>query len=259
MSEDQIIIDLDQTGNNQLILDGYGEPVLLAFGAPRTDKTGSSIALPVKSGNPFRDPGSGTFGNGPAGAKVDAASGSVLKQLSPQAALYLTQMKNKFAATDIKATEVNGRAKIILLKNGVQVGTLDLPVSKQGAGAPQSGAPVVSGARDSLVAKARENVGIEKLDGAARAQRIDDLVDYLYARYNATGAIFSKPGTVKVLMPEGMDQKTIGGLTDIELKDVTSRLGTLGWTNGAVKKILLANVKADRRNAIAGANKEATK
>jgi hypothetical protein len=130
------------------------------------------------------------------------------------------------------------------------VGTLDLPISAQGAGAPESGKPVVPGARDKLVAQARENVGIEKLDGASRAQRVNDLVDYLYARYNATGAIFSKPGTVKVTMPEGMEQKTIGGLTDIELKDVSTRLGALGWSEGALKKILLPNIKADRRNAV---------
>lgn len=233
-------------------LDAFGDPMLLAVpvGGPRTDKTGSSIALPVKSGNPFRDPGSGTFGNGPAGAKVDTASGSVLKQLSQPGALYLTQMKNKFGATDIKATEVNGRAHIILLKNGVQVGSIDLPIAKAGAGAPESGAPVVSGARDKTVAAARENVGIEKLDGAARAQRVNDLVDYLYARYNSTGAIFSKPGTVKVTMPEGLDQKTIGGLSDVELQDVSRRLGTLGWTNDALKKVLLPSIKADRRNKI---------
>lgn len=233
-----------------LSFDAFGDPILLAVGAPRMDKSGASVAVQVKSGNPFRDPSSGTFGNGPAGAKVDTASGSVLKQLSQAGALYLTQMKNKFGATDIKATEVDGRAKIILLKNGVQVGTLDLPVGKEGAGAPESGKPVVPNERDKVVAAAREGVGIEKLDGAARAQRIEDLVAYLYARYNTSGAIFSKPGTVKVTMPEGMDQKTINGLSDVELQDVTRRLGTLGWSKDALKKVLLPSIKADRRNKI---------
>lgn len=241
-------------------LDAYGDPILLAVGAPRADKTGGSVAVNTKSGNPFHDPGSGTFGNGPAGAKVLGDGGQILKQLTPAAALYLTQLRNKTGATEISVTENKGRANITLLKNGVKVATADLPIPAGGP-APQAepGAPaalVVTG--DAARAKARENVEMGKLDGQSRAQRVNDLVDYLYARYNSSGAIFAKPGTVRVEAPAGWDKKTIGGLTDTELKDVAQRLAKFSWSQDALKKVLLPHIKAGRRNTILNIAKETT-
>ena len=237
-------------------LDAFGDPVLLAVpvGTPRTDKTGSSVAVPVKSGNPFRDPGSGTFGNGPAGAKV-SQGGDVLKSLNQAGQLYVTQIRNKTGATDIKVEVTNGRAHITMLKNGVVVSRLDLPIPKAqeqiGDNSPKPSS------RDSVIDRARAPVTIDKLDDAARAARIDDLTDYLYARYNASGAIFSKPGSVRIDAPAGWDQKTIGGLTDIELQDVARRMSARGWSPEALKKVLLPNIKAERRNKILQAPKTA--
>lgn len=229
-------------------LDAFGDPILLAAGAPRLDKTGSSVAVPVKSGNPFRDPGSGTFGNGPAGAKV-TQGGDVLKSLSQPAQLYVTQIRNKTGATEIKVEVTGGRAKIQMLKNGAVVATLDLPVPKQDESPAATGAAPPS-SRDAIVDRARSAVAIGKLDKDARAQRINDLVDYLYARYNASGAIFAKPGTVRVDAPEGWDKKNIAGLSDTELQEVARRMGARGWSDEALKKILLPNIKAERRNKI---------
>lgn len=230
-------------------LDAFGDPILLAAGAPRLDKTGSSIAVPVKSGNPFRDPGSGTFGNGPAGAKV-TQGGDVLKSLSQPAQLYVTQIRNKTGATEIKVDVTGGRAKIQMLKNGVVVATLDLPVPKQGETPATTGKAPKPSSRDAIVDRARSAVPTAKLDVDARAQRINDLVDYLYARYNASGAIFSKPGTVRVEAPEGWDKKTLVSLTDLELQEVARRMGARGWSEEAIQKVLLPNISATRRNKI---------
>lgn len=230
-----------------IALDGFGDPVLLAAGAPRTDKTGSSVAIPVKSGNPFRDPGSGTFGSGPAGAKV-TQGGDILKALTQPAQLYVTQIRNKTGATEIKVDATGGRARIQMLKNGAVVATLELPIPPQG-GSPAATGKVPS-SRDAVVDRARSSVAIGKLDKDARAQRINDLVDYLYARYNASGAIFAKPGSVRVEAPEGWDKKNIANLTDLELQEVARRMGARGWSDDALRKVLLPNVKAERRDKI---------
>lgn len=245
--------------------DAFGDPILLAAPAvpargPRADKTGTSTQVAVKSGNPFRDPGSGTFGNGPAGAKTDKASGELMKKLLPQAQLYVTQMRNKTNANSVVAKQIGKRLHIELLKDGVKVASLDLPVSDPKASAepvvakPGDAAvstPVAdSGARDKVVTEARSSKSIDKLKGDARQQRLDDLVDYLYTRYNSTGEIFKSPDEVRINAPAGWDKKNISGLSDDELRQLTQRLSTRGWSDEALEKVLLPNIAAGRRNKI---------
>lgn len=236
----------------ELVLDAFGDPVFLAAPVgPRSDKSGTSISVPVKSGNPFRDPSSGTFGNGPAGANV-TQGGDLLKGLSQPGQLYVTQIRNKTGATQISAEATGGRVHITMMKNGVQVAKLDLPLPKQQDGAlPVGDKSLKPSSRDSVVDRARSAVDIAKLDADARVQRINDLTDYLFARYNASGAIFAgKPGEVKIDAPGGWDKKTIAGLTDLELQDVARRMGVRGWSDDALKKVLLPNIATKRRDKI---------
>lgn len=231
-----------------LAIDGHGDPILLAVATatPRgpRDKSGPTAFVPVKSGNPWRT-GAGTFGSGPAGAKVKQG-GDLLSGLSNPAKLYITQIKNQTGADSLSAVRNGERIHVELTKGSVVVSRLDLPVG----GGDQPSA--FDGSRDAVVDRARAAQPINRLDQAAREQRIHDLVDYLYARYNASGAIFSKPGTVHVAAPAGWDKKTIGGLTDNELADVTKRLVARGWTQDSVNKVVLPNIPAARRTKIAG-------
>lgn len=222
-------------------LDAAGAPILLE----RLDKTGTSVTLPVRSGNPFRDPGSGTFGNGPAGAKTDDKEG-LLDTVSQPGKLYIVQMRNKTKADAVAVSRQGERVLVVMTKGGVQVASFTLPSGSQPA-APSKKANSSPASRDAIIDEARSDKPIAKLTQPARLQRIEDLVSYLYARYNASGAIFSKPGSVRVEAPAGWDKKTIQGLTDVELKDVISRMQARGWSDQAVSQVLLAHTSSDRR------------
>lgn len=222
-------------------LDAAGAPILLE----RLDKTGTSVTLPVRSGNPFRDPGSGTFGNGPAGAKTDDKEG-LLGAVSQPGKLYVVQMRNKTKADAVSVTRQGERVLVVMTKGGTQVAAFTLPMNAKPASRATQEAPA-SLSRDAVIDEARSDKPIGKLTNPARLQRIEDLVSYLYARYNASGAIFSKPGSVRVEAPAGWDKKTIQGLTDAELKDVAARMQARGWSDQAVSQVLLAHTSSDRR------------
>lgn len=112
--------ELDENGNPILI----DQDAALHLANAKYNKTRSSVAGTTRqtsSGNPWFDPGSGRFANGPAGVKV-AGGGELLKLLLNSSKAYISVVAKRLGATSIVAVPAsNGRVKVRLYRGGEEL------------------------------------------------------------------------------------------------------------------------------------------
>lgn len=249
---------------SRLLLDPESE----LFLAPRTDKSGGVVTTPVKSGNPWRDPSSGTFTNGPPGVRVTGGA-AILKALSNEAKQYISNLQKRAHGDSISATQdKDGRVTITLLgESGQQITSFKVA---GGAVAPDKAAPD----GDALAATARRRdlvADVARIHGEldakmlkremgdrvaqvsdeqivtvlvdAHVQRMSDIVDYLSDRYISRDS----KQTIQVTgSPDGVRQ-TLSGFDDQEHRQIVGRVAARGLSQPQAEKLVLQHLSKDAK------------
>lgn len=108
-------VDLDENGYPVLI----DVDATINFANAKFNKTRSAVAGSTRqttAGNPWFDPSSGRFANGPAGVKV-AGGGELLKLLLNSAKAHISVLAQRLGATSLVAVpSSNGKVKVTLYK-----------------------------------------------------------------------------------------------------------------------------------------------
>jgi hypothetical protein len=117
-------------------LDENGNPVLIDVDAKinlanaKFNKSRSAVAGTTRqttAGNPWYDPGTGRFANGPAGVKV-AGGGELLKLLLNSAKAHISVLAQRLGATSLVAVPAsNGKVKVTLYKGGQVLAEVKAP------------------------------------------------------------------------------------------------------------------------------------
>lgn len=244
-------------------LDPEGYPVLHL--APRSDKSGVSVQGRVKSGNPWRDPRSGTFSGGPPGMRV-AGGGDLLKALSNTAKQYISNLQKRARGRAISAVQKNGQIIVSILDDsGKPITSAALPggsAAEAGKAPAQAVTDALSQARRrDLVAdlarfpgeldvdsirkqfknrvKGVDDAAIQKVIADAGRQRMSDVVDVLSARFSAEvkGALI----TVKS-NGDGV-QQTLNGFNEQQRREIVARVAARGASQEQAEKFVLTGLK----------------
>lgn len=222
----------------------------------------ANIQIDVKSGNPYRNSGTGKFGFEIPGVIVIMGK-RYLKGMPTEARSALANRVKLFGAREmaIKPNPETGELQVVLSTEGRILDNFTLPMSDPAEGQkppredgtePQRGKKfeaafdpadellrdaILDAARnlnldeDQIVAVVEKRIGRELTDAEKYnlrleidRQRLEDLVQYLYS--NATDS--NTDGMVRIRTPRGYLRRTFAGLDKIKAEKVINRLKAMG-------------------------------
>jgi len=185
--------------DHQYAVDANGAPVLLQGGA--------SVVVPTRSGNPAHEVGSGRFGDGRKKEKDSkkGGSGNPQPQVDPSEG---SDQRRRDAITDAART----------LEDLSPAGVEQF-VRRRWAGR-----------------RALNQDDIDAFAADARRQRVHDVVDALDFRIRK--AVYGRAGTRQphVVIPRGLQRKSLSGLEREELVMIFTRLHERGWSDQQIKR-----------------------
>lgn len=183
----------------EFAVDDNGAPVLLQGGA--------SVAFPTRSGNPKHEVTSGRFGAG-GKPKDDKSSGGSTNAQPPPDPSEGSDQRRRDAVVDAART----------LEDLSPAGVESF-VRRRWAGR-----------------RALEQDDIDAFAADARRQRVHDVVDAL--DYRIRRAMNGRSGSRQphLVIPRGLQRKSLAGLDREEVIMVFTRLRERGWSNQAIKR-----------------------
>lgn len=121
----------------QIELDSKGFPVFrdsedsaIYLATAKINKTQSNVSgmqRNAHSGNPWFDPGTGRFANGPVGVKT-VSGGGLMKNILNSGKQFISEQAQRLGADSLAAiADKEGRVKITLLKSGIALTTFSVP------------------------------------------------------------------------------------------------------------------------------------
>ncbi len=284
----------------QVELDEKGFPVLrdkedhfLSLANARFNKSQSSVAGTTRqtsSGNPWFDPSSGRFANGPAGVTIKGG-GALLRNLLNSSRALISQRISIIGADGMAATPgEDGRITILLYKGDLVVARFAVPTKSvavdkindpeaenepllpssmpEGVN-PEEWARRMDAIRDA--AREFDDVGLEDLrewlKGRTtrdleeneleeflkdiRRQRLSDLLDVLENSIRRAMPLRGRNRrTVRVAAPRGWSRRTLTGLNDDEVAELFRRLESRGFTSDELDSHLLKRFPDIRRDKL---------
>jgi hypothetical protein len=200
----------------QLVLDTDGKPRLLA----------ASVEIPVRSGNPNREVGSGKFGEG-ANVKSEGDKGPVRESLQGQ------QHPLSSIPANVEPESWHRRMDTVR----------DL--------ARRTDLPDQEAAEKFLRDRLKREIDPEELDAFlldVRMQQLNDLVDAIDQRIRIEDSDAKRPyRAVQVTPPRGWLEKNIGNLADGERASVAQRLIARGHDESKLSERLKSKVEASNQ------------
>lgn len=232
----------------------------------------ANIKIDVKSGNPYRNAGTGKFGFEIPG--VQFITGKRYMKAMPTETRNALADRVRFTKAreiGIKQDAATGELKVVLFVEGRLLDSFVLPPPDPSDGpkppknAPepgQTGKPyepafgqddeqqrdlILKAARDlnlsddQIVRQIEENIGRDLSDAEKQQireeitrQRIEDLIQYL--DYNMYRKDKGEPGgRVKIRTPRGYLRRTFANLDKTQAQGVLTRLGALGWSEKEIE------------------------
>jgi len=179
-------------------VDENGAPVLLQGGA--------SVVVPTRSGNPAHEVGNGRFGQGR--KKDDKKKGQASNPEPPPDPSEGSDQRRRDAVVDAART-----------LDDLSPAGVETFVRKRWSGR-----------------RALTQDDIDHFAADARVQRIHDVVDAIDFRLRK--AVYGRSGSRQphVVIPRGMQRKSLSGLEREELLMVFTRLRERGWSNQQIKR-----------------------
>jgi hypothetical protein len=244
------------------------------FSLSRKQLTLANIKIPVKSGNPYRNAGTGKFGFELPGVQFITGR-RFIQGMQTETKNALADRVRYTNATEIgiKQNEETGELTVVLFTQGRKMDSFTLPPPnpedgpEPDADEPEPGTRgepyepafgredeeqrdlILRAARDlnlnddQILAQIEESLG-RKLSDAEKQQireevtrqRIEDLIQYL--DYNLFRKVEKNEpgGRVKIRTPRGYLRRTFAGLDGIQAKKVLTRLKAMGWDDEVVKE-----------------------
>lgn len=286
-----VVLELDKDGYP--VMKDQDDGIYLANAKlNKTQSTASGVKRIGKSGNPWYDPSTGRFANGPAGVKV-LQGGQFLKNLVNSAKQQVSLLSSRVSADSISAVQgSNGQVNVTYYKNGTAVGTASYPTTdtkKDQATASEDIAPAepVSSVppgvdpeqwarRQDAVRTAAREFSAQK-DGDIREwlqgktsrelseeeiqvfvedvkmQRLSDLVDALdNSIRKGIPQLVRGRGVVRVVPPRGYIKKTLHNLDDHEIAQIHMRLRARGLSEKDLETGLINRFPEERRVQLLG-------
>lgn len=269
------------------------EPRFLSLANARFNKTKSSVTGTTRqtnAGNPWFDPTSGRFANGPAGITIKGGGGLLRNLLNSSRAL-ISQRISIIGADGMAATPgADGKITILLYKGDLvvarfEVPTKEVPISSikdpeaenepllpsslpEGVN-PAEWARRMDAVRDAArefddqgledlrewlqgrTTRDLEEDELEELLTDIRRQRLSDLLDVLEHSIRRTLPLRTRSRrTVRVAAPRGWVRRTLTGLDNSEIAELFRRLEARGFTSDELDGHLLKRFPEIRRNKL---------
>lgn len=259
----------------------------------RFNKTTSNVQGTTRqttNGNPWFDPSTGRFANGPAGINIKGG-GALLQQLLNSAKQLITERIATIGADGLAATAGgNGRIVILLYKGDVVLSRFEVPSKETPISnindQEQENEPLLPSSlpegvdpkewarrMDAVRSAAREfdehsledlrewlqgrttrdleENELEEFLADLRRQRLSDLLDVLENSIRRSLPLRGRSRrTVRMAAPRGWVRKTLTGLKDAEIADLHRRLQARGFSSEELDQHLLKRYPEVRRSKL---------
>lgn len=292
-------VELDENGYPVL---RDREPELIALANAKLNKTVSHVSGAKRtsdSGNPWFDPRTGRFANGPPGVTVKEG-GALMRNLLNDAKRYISEQTANLQADAISAVPgQNGQVQITVWKDGealIQFNAATRETAPEQAAKEEAPATntipegietdewhrrmdavrdaarefdsmSLQDAKEFLQGKTARELTQSELEAFlhdVHMHKLSDLVDVLDNTIRKSVADkFRARRTVRVVPPRGWVKRTLAALEDEDIAILHSRLTTRGFSEEELDKYLIGRYPEERRakldSLISRPNKEKAK
>lgn len=280
-----ISTELDQNANPVLV-DREASSLYLA--SARFNKTQSSVqgtTRSTNSGNPWFDPSSGRFANGPTGVTIKGGQG-LLKNLLNSSKQLISQRVKLLGADGMGAiASKNGNVIIVLYKGDTVIARFEVAAQstppkdiKQGHPEPDKPTSIppqvnsdewnrrmdvvrsaarefdeqsLEDVREFLKGKTKRELSENELEEFLedmKRQRVSDLIDVLDQSIRRGLALRQRgKRTVKVVPPKGWARRSLAGLSNMDIAEIHRRLQARGLSEEELDSHLIKRFPEDRQ------------